>query len=158
MTLLDNKHNAMGWLRDALNSSAFFVLIAVLAAGWACIVFIWPIEFWYSGDEYAYLSLAHALHLEIRLRDGLLFNDSGLGNHPGIPLYFVSWICLRVVALLTGNRDAVAYALAEPNAFLIATRCAAGLIALASAAGAYHVLSPPRAMETHGCSFVFFCS
>jgi hypothetical protein len=129
-------------LRDIVNSYALLIVIASLVITWVCIVTLWPIEFWYSEDEYAYMSLAHALNLEVRLRDGLWFNDSGLGNHPGIPFYLVSWICLRVVSLLTGHRDAVAYALAEPDTFYLATRIAAGSIALASVVGAYHVLAP----------------
>ncbi len=126
--------------RNTFNYYALLALVAVLVTAWIYIVTVWPIEFWYCGDEYAYLSLAHALNLEVRLRDGLAFPDSGLGNHPGVPLYIVSWLCLRAVALLTGHRDAVSYALAEPNAFYFATRIAAGLVAMASVVGAYFVL------------------
>jgi hypothetical protein len=148
----------MGRLRDAANSSALIVLIGLLVMTWIYLVIIWPVGLFYSGDEYAYLSLAHAMNLEVRLRDGLMFPDSGLGNHPGVPLYLVSWVCLRVVALLTGHRDAVAYALAEPDAFYLATRVAAGLIALASVLGAYRLLAPLDPWKRAIAIFAFFAA
>jgi hypothetical protein len=145
-------------MNRTVNSPALVGLLACLMIIWLLIVTVSLGDFWRTGDEYAFLSLAHGLNLEARLRDGVFFADSGLDLHPGIPFYLVSWFCLRIVALLTAHRDAVAYVLAEPNNFFLASRIAAGLIGLAAVCGAWAVLAPLPGWRRALAIFSFFAA
>lgn len=109
---------------------------------WLIVYIAWPKPFWTMQDDYAYLALAHALNLESRLRDGVYYGDEGLLGHPGIPFYFVSWLCLRAAALFAGAQDAIAYGLERPQGFLFATRVAAGAIAMTAVAATWRILHP----------------
>ena len=121
---------------------ALRVFLIALAGIWAAIVFFWPVGFWYTGDEYAFLALSHAINLEATLREGTRFANAGLGNHPGVPMYLLSWLCLHVSALGSGQRDLIGWALANPEPFYLVTRVAAGLVVMASVCFAYSVLAP----------------
>jgi len=76
------------------------VFVASLSLIWILVVFDWwAMDFWHTNDEYAFLSLSHAINFEATLREHARFSDSGLGNHPGIPFYVVSWLCFRVAVV-----------------------------------------------------------
>jgi len=122
-------------------------IIAIFPVGllipiWVIICYGWPISFWSSHDDYSYLALAHALSLESSLRDGLVYPDAGLIDHPGLPYYVVSWICLRIAALFAGAADAVSYGLNDADGFYLATRVAAGLITTATVCACWRLLAP----------------
>jgi len=120
------------------------VFVASLSLIWILIVFDWwAMDFWHTNDEYAFLSLSHAINFEATLREHARFSDSGLGNHPGIPFYVVSWLCFRVASLISGDGgDRIVWVLSDPGLFYLATRIAAATIAAAAAALTYATFSP----------------
>jgi hypothetical protein len=107
------------------------VIVISALVSWSANI-LYPSHFWESGDDYVYLSLAHALNLEARLADGRYYRDVGLVGHPGIPFYLVSWLSLRAAALSAGAADAVNYGLSSANEFYFSTRVAAALITITS--------------------------
>ncbi|MGM5026279.1 hypothetical protein AB8B02_08650 [Tardiphaga sp. 862_B3_N4_1] len=117
-------------------------LLIALAATWFAITQIWPVPFWQSHDDYAYLALAHALNFESSLRDGVVYPNPGLQTHPGIPFYVISWLCMRAAALFTGHSDAIELSLSNPEPFFLATRIVAGLLTSGGIAAAFFVLRP----------------
>ncbi len=120
------------------------VFVASLSLIWILVVFDWwAMDFWHTNDEYAFLSLSHAINFEATLREHARFSDSGLGNHPGIPFYVVSWLCFRVASLISGDGgDRIVWVLSDPGPFYLATRIAAATIAAAAAALTYATFSP----------------
>jgi len=117
------------------------LLAIALVATWLTVYLLWPTPFWASDDDYAYLALAHALHFEATLRGGDVSQDGGLMNHPGLPFYVASWLALRASALFAGGKDAIAYALSQPDGFFLATRIIAGLITAAAIAGIWYLMA-----------------
>jgi hypothetical protein len=107
---------------------------------WLTIYRSWPISFWSIHDDYAYLSLAHALNLESNLHDGFAYLDFALIGHPGVPYYITSWICLRALALFAGAADPASYGFEHPDSFYLATRVAAGLITIAAVYACWRLL------------------
>src|SRR6185312_1875971 len=105
--------------------------VAALALVWLAVITIFPVDFWHSNDEYAFLALAHAYNFDLRLHGAGWFQNAGLTDHPGIPLYVVSWLCLKVAELLATPPSAFWF-LDHPETFYLVTRIAAGLIGLAS--------------------------
>ena len=118
-----------------------FALLVFLFAAWLACVFIWPVTFWGSYDEYAYLALADASNFDVWLRTGTHFSDTDLGTHPGLPYYVVSWICLKLTTLLAGQTDSLSYVFHDPEPFFLATRIAALTILSGSILFAWRVLS-----------------
>lgn len=72
---------------------------ALLAIGFfaipVSIAYIYPASFWTLTD-YEPLGLSDALNMAYRLADLRLYRAVGLTNHPGVPLYFLSWLALAV--------------------------------------------------------------
>jgi hypothetical protein len=121
--------------RLAAPTSLWTILMAgSLVCAWLAIL-VWPIPFWASHDDYAYLSLAHALHLQAILQHEVVGLDLGLVNHPGLPFYVSSWLALRAATSFAGAQDVIGYALVHPDSFFLATRVTAGLVAAAAIAG-----------------------
>jgi hypothetical protein len=120
-----------------------FCLVAVLlglTAVWLLVAAKWPVGFWHAHDDYVYLSLAHALNLDAEIADHRWYTDGGLTGHPGIPFYFISWLCLRAAGLVWHHADLAQFALADPQPFFLMTRIAALLLTLLAVAAAWHVL------------------
>ena len=69
---------------------AFAILFAVIPP---FLFHLYPISFW-SGGDYEALGLGNALNLAYRLGDFRLYSAVGLGDHPGVPFYFMSWLAL----------------------------------------------------------------
>jgi hypothetical protein len=55
---------------------------------------IWCESFWIS-DDYAMLSMAHAINLEWRLNDRVCYPAPSLAGHPGVPFYIASWLAMK---------------------------------------------------------------
>jgi hypothetical protein len=55
---------------------------------------IWCESFWIS-DDYAMLSMAHAINLEWRLNDSVCYPAPSLAGHPGVPFYIASWLAMK---------------------------------------------------------------
>ncbi len=123
-----------------LESPFIGLLLAIgLVATWLTI-FVWPVQFWASHNDYVYLSLAHAIHFETALHDSVNYSDQGLLNHPGVPFYFASWLALRAAALSDSSGDIVRSALSHPDPFFLATRIIAGLIGAAAIGATWFLL------------------
>jgi hypothetical protein len=135
-------NKVVGPWRNICEHRALFFFLAIICATWLAIVLRWSVLFWQTWDEYVYASLADALNFEIWLRSGVHFADANLEWHPGVPFYLISWLCLRLTALLIGHPDVVFYVLHDQEAFLLATRIAAGLITVSAILGAWRILSP----------------
>src|ERR1700739_4331992 len=77
-----------------------FLWPALLAIGFfaipVSIAYIYPASFWALSD-YEPLGLSDALNMAYRLADMQLYRAVGLTNHPGVPLYFLSWLALAVI-------------------------------------------------------------
>jgi hypothetical protein len=112
--------------------------IAVFSA-WLTIFILWPIPFWQTGNDYVYLSLAHAIHFETALHE-TVNADPALANHPGIPFYVASWLALRGAAFSDSGNDIVRSALAHPDRFFVATKIIGGLITAAGIGAAWLLL------------------
>ena len=121
------------------NRLAATTLAALLIAAWLTIVFAWPIRFWATGDDYVYLSLAHAIHFEFALHNKI-GPDPALLNHPGLPFYFASWLALRAAAFSSRSNEIIQSALAGPDNFFLASRIIAGLITGAAVGSAWLLL------------------
>jgi hypothetical protein len=130
---------------------ALAVLGVMLVAAWLAIYVLWPIPFWASGDDYVFLSLAHALHFDAVLHGAAPYADEGLVNQPGIPFYVASWLALRGAALFASHPDVAAETMANPAGFFLATRILAGLTTGAAVFGAWRLmlaLAPPWRLLT----------
>lgn len=114
-------------------------MAALLTAAWLTIVFVWPTHFWATGNDYVYLSLAHAIHFEFALHHKI-DPDAALLNHPGLPFYFTSWLALRAAAFSEGSNEIIQSALSHPDDFFLASRIIAGLITAAAVGAAWLLL------------------
>jgi hypothetical protein len=103
------------------------LLGVALCAAWLTIFIMWPVPFWQANNDYADLSLAHAVHLEASLHEKVN-GDAALANHPGIPFYIASWMALRMAALSDGANDVVKFAFSNPDRFFLMAKIFAGLI------------------------------
>ena len=72
------------------------VLMLGIIAAWYFVGVRNSVSFWYTDDDYAYLSLAHALSLDQRLHGDREIGDQALGQHPGLPFYLLSWIAFKI--------------------------------------------------------------
>jgi hypothetical protein len=77
------------------NAACVLLMLGIIAA-WYLIGIRNSVSFWYADDDYAYLSLAHALSFEQWLRGDPTIGDVALVGHPGIPFYLASWIAFKI--------------------------------------------------------------
>ena len=138
----------MGASRNDGEKPWLFALLALVAAAWFVCVFIWPVTFWGSYDEYAYLALAGWIsNFDVWVRTGTHFDDTDLGTHPGLPYYLVSWISFELVTLFAGQFGSLSYVFHNPEPFFSATRIAALAILTGSILFSWKVLdflAPPQ--------------
>ena len=79
----------------------FAAFSAVIIAAWYWLNVAQGIGFWWVSSDYPYLSLSHALSIENWfMGSGERVVTPEKKMHPGIPFQFVSWLALRMSALM----------------------------------------------------------
>lgn len=63
-----------------------------------------PLSIWAASD-YSLDSLSGAINLAYRLGDRTLYPAPSMGNHPGVPQYFVSWVSLALSGFPISTSD-----------------------------------------------------
>ncbi len=59
----------------------------------------------WAANDYSLDSLSGAINLAYRLGDRTLYPAPSMGNHPGVPQYFISWLSLALSGLPVSTSD-----------------------------------------------------
>ncbi len=114
------------------------IFMAALFSIWWILVVRMKVDIWSTNDDYAQLSLAHAVNIEYWVtKGGGRIVKYFQTFHPGVPFQFSSWIVLRVAALFypASSGDLVSYTLRNPELFWLANQSCAVLLTAAGLVG-----------------------
>jgi hypothetical protein len=119
--------------------------VAILVISVAALCFFWwmlairtKLDIWNVDNDYATLSLAHAINIEYWVTTG---SPRSVGFfqtfHPGIPFQVVSWMAFRVAALFypENSGNLVSYTLRHPQLFWLANQVSVLLLTVVSLIG-----------------------
>jgi hypothetical protein len=140
------------------NTVCVVLMLGIITA--CCLVGIRnPVSFWYADDDYAYLSLAHALSFDQWLRgNDYQIGDTALVGHPGIPFYLVSWISFKIalpaaaqgfIEIFSGQSDVI-------ERFWFVSRGVALLLALAGIMLIFRAATGRLAVVTAAAATILF--
>lgn len=116
------------------------IFVAALCFFWWMLVVRMKLDIWSVDDDYATLSLAHAINIEHWVTNGWPRSIGYFQTfHPGVPFQVVSWIAFRVAALFypehSGNL--ITYTLRNPELFWVANQLSALLLTVVSLVGVW---------------------
>jgi hypothetical protein len=103
-------------------AAVFFFIPVVL-------FFTYRVGFWSSTDNEP-LGLANALNMAYRLADLRLYPDGGMGDHPGIQFYFMSWLALALTGfpVATAGHEFFRAVIDHVDEYYRASICIAALV------------------------------
>lgn len=138
--------------------SVCVVLILGVTAAWYLIGIRNTVSFWYTDDDYAYLSLAHALSFDQWLHGDPQIGDQALGQHPGLPFYLLSWIAFKIA--LPASAQSFIQVLGEgsdaPERFWFVSRAIALLLTLGGVALTFRAAAGKLAIVTAAVATIWF--
>ena len=119
--------------------------VAILVISVAALCFFWwllairmNVDIWYVDDDYATLSLAHAINIESWVTTGPPRSVEYFQTfHPGVPFQAVSWMALRLAAFFypENSGNLVSYTLRHPELFWLANQVSALLLTIVALIG-----------------------
>jgi hypothetical protein len=139
-------------------NTACVVLMLGITAAWYLVGIRNSVSFWYSDDDYAYLSLAHALSFDLRLHSDPQIGDSALRVHPGLPFYLTSWMAFKIAVPASAQDFIQVFSEGSnaPERFWLISRAIALLLTLGGVALIFRAAAGKLAMITAAVATVWF--